>query len=346
MHRIDTDGHVGNMFDSGDPAVPRLPTLIDKHWLNAVQEELRSAIVGAGLTLVKGTNNQLASIMANLTTAQTFTALKTFAARLVATAAPGLGAAVATIKGTGSGGGDNGGGGSITHGGRGVEGIGGDTQDHQGGTGGYFEGGDGADGGHGVESTGGSGDLSTGYGGRFTGGAGGGGRDGGHGVRAKGGAGGGGGIGGVGLECEGGHDGSAYWKAIHATHGDVHVDDGNLIVDGLASTIGVQAIQAPTLINSWLNFGAPARNAGYWKDPFGMVHIHGTVKTGVDSSVVFQLPVGYRPSGNMRFPTGGTGNANAAILIDSSGNVSYTLDGTGVTVITNAALDGISFRAA
>jgi hypothetical protein len=59
MHRIDADSHVGNLFDEGDPGVPRAPTQVDADWLNAVQEEIANTVVGAGLSLIKGTNTQL-----------------------------------------------------------------------------------------------------------------------------------------------------------------------------------------------------------------------------------------------------------------------------------------------
>jgi len=104
MHRIDTDGNVSNRFDPGDPTVPRFPTVVDHHILNAFQEELINAILTASVTPTKGTNNQLAGIMANLTTAQTFTALKTFAAGLAATAVSISG--TATFGGSVSVGGD------------------------------------------------------------------------------------------------------------------------------------------------------------------------------------------------------------------------------------------------
>lgn len=81
MHRVDTNGNVANHFDEGDPGVPRLPTQIDAAILNAFQEELANAIEGMGVTLVKGTNNQLATIIADFvtkTTAQTITGIKTF----------------------------------------------------------------------------------------------------------------------------------------------------------------------------------------------------------------------------------------------------------------------------
>lgn len=64
MHRVDTDGHVLNMFDEGDPLIPRLPTEVDSEILNAFQEELANAIEADGTALVKGTNTQLRSILA------------------------------------------------------------------------------------------------------------------------------------------------------------------------------------------------------------------------------------------------------------------------------------------
>lgn len=59
MHRIDADAHVSNLFDPGDPLVPRQPTQVDAAWLNAVQEELCNFIAKAGIGLSKGTNTQL-----------------------------------------------------------------------------------------------------------------------------------------------------------------------------------------------------------------------------------------------------------------------------------------------
>lgn len=81
MHRVDTSGNVANHFDDGDPLVPRLPTQVDAAILNAFQEELANAIEAMGVTLIKGTNNQLATLIANFvtkTTAQTITGIKTF----------------------------------------------------------------------------------------------------------------------------------------------------------------------------------------------------------------------------------------------------------------------------
>lgn len=64
MHRTDGDQHQSNLFSEGDPTVPRLPTQIDKDWLNAAQEEIVNAILDNGDALVKGTWTQLANVLA------------------------------------------------------------------------------------------------------------------------------------------------------------------------------------------------------------------------------------------------------------------------------------------
>ncbi len=63
MHRIDADSHVANLFDEGDPGVPRAPTQVDADWLNAVQETLCDPIEAMGLTLVKGDHTQLTAAL-------------------------------------------------------------------------------------------------------------------------------------------------------------------------------------------------------------------------------------------------------------------------------------------
>ncbi len=51
MHRIDTLDSVGGKFSEGNPSVPRLPTRIDRHWANAVQEEIAQTIEAVGISL-------------------------------------------------------------------------------------------------------------------------------------------------------------------------------------------------------------------------------------------------------------------------------------------------------
>jgi hypothetical protein len=63
LHRTDGDGHSSNLFVDEDlPSV--IPgTLVEKDWLNAVQEELCNTVEDAGTTLVKGTHDQLTAIV-------------------------------------------------------------------------------------------------------------------------------------------------------------------------------------------------------------------------------------------------------------------------------------------
>ncbi len=67
MHRTDGDANVSNLFSDGDVSIPRPPTQVDKDWLNAVQEQLCNFITGRGITLVKGSNDQLTTALAAVT---------------------------------------------------------------------------------------------------------------------------------------------------------------------------------------------------------------------------------------------------------------------------------------
>lgn len=59
MHRVDTDGHLANLFTDGDPGIGQEATIIGEDWLNDVQEDLCNLIEDAGVTLVKGSQTQL-----------------------------------------------------------------------------------------------------------------------------------------------------------------------------------------------------------------------------------------------------------------------------------------------
>jgi hypothetical protein len=97
---------------------------------------------------------------------------------------------------------------------------------------------------------------------------------------------------------------------------------------------------APTLLNSWVNFGGGFNNAGYYKDPFGVVRLRGMVKSGVVGNAVFNLPAGYRPANEELFVAISNG-ALGRVDVYPSGDV-------GATSGSNAwfSLDGLTFRAA
>jgi hypothetical protein len=73
---------------------------------------------------------------------------------------------------------------------------------------------------------------------------------------------------------------------------------------------------------------------GFWKDPFGIVHLQGSATNGpLGTSTIFTLPIGYRPAGTVEFQAPGS-----LVTIDAAGAVQTDVGAT--------ALDGITFRAA
>ena len=100
----------------------------------------------------------------------------------------------------------------------------------------------------------------------------------------------------------------------------------------------LQAWVAPTLLNSWVNGGFGFNTAGYWKDPWGVVHLRGFISGGVSGTSMFLLPAGYRPQFKDRFPIWAN-SAFGSLEVQSSGNV------TMIAGTSPVFLDGITFRA-
>lgn len=98
----------------------------------------------------------------------------------------------------------------------------------------------------------------------------------------------------------------------------------------------------PAFANSWTNYGGAYAPAGFYKDPGGLVHLRGAVKSGSSpSATVFTLPAGYLPSHTVVQPSVASGGTLAAIEITSAGVVAASTGGSA----TFMALDGITFRA-
>jgi hypothetical protein len=102
----------------------------------------------------------------------------------------------------------------------------------------------------------------------------------------------------------------------------------------------------PGGVNEWRDatfFNGPV---GYYRDPFGIVHLRGTViRCGTVSDVIFTLPAGYRPNGNALDTLGVKNQTDAhEVRILSNGEVSATTPGiaTGNTL----SFEGITFRCA
>lgn len=108
MHRIDGLDHVANMFDEGDPLVPREATQVTVDWLNAIQEEAVAIVLDpdSGLALNKPTNTQVRAalrvlfVRAKGAAAQTIDGLKTFTAKLTVQVASGVAQLLETTENT------------------------------------------------------------------------------------------------------------------------------------------------------------------------------------------------------------------------------------------------------
>ena len=94
----------------------------------------------------------------------------------------------------------------------------------------------------------------------------------------------------------------------------------------------------PAFQNSWVNeVPGSETTGGFYKDPFGIVHLEGLLASG-SNSTIFTLPSADRPAKNLIeliWRTSGTGE----LIIGSSGAVTVTT-GSG-----SLDLDGVSFRA-
>lgn len=67
-----------------------------------------------------------------------------------------------------------------------------------------------------------------------------------------------------------------------------------LLTENDFNVVGAQG--APPFQNSWVAWGAGEAVPGYWKNPFGFVHLKGVIKSGTINTVAFTLPPGYRPA--------------------------------------------------
>lgn len=80
---------------------------------------------------------------------------------------------------------------------------------------------------------------------------------------------------------------------------------------------------APTFQNSWVNVGAGTEPVQYFKDQNGVVFIKGQTVGGSSGTVVFTLPVGYRPQGIVRaIGVTSSGPAIMPVEIATNGEVS------------------------
>lgn len=96
----------------------------------------------------------------------------------------------------------------------------------------------------------------------------------------------------------------------------------------------------PLLNSPWESVGGNYAIPSYYRDPYGRVWLKGRIAGGASGSVVFQLPLGYRPSEYA--PLSSIANdALARLEIRPNGDVVF-LAGTASTYLD---LDGLNFKA-
>jgi hypothetical protein len=99
----------------------------------------------------------------------------------------------------------------------------------------------------------------------------------------------------------------------------------------------------------WENVGGSWASVGFYKDPYGVVHLKGTAKAIVpigSCTVIFYLPSGYAPSGGIKLysvpKNGAYGGATGVVTVDGASQVAAC---GGYAVNDTVSLDGITFRA-
>lgn len=109
----------------------------------------------------------------------------------------------------------------------------------------------------------------------------------------------------------------------------------NFIYNG-SSLIPIDARVNPAFAGTWGNVGSGQANLAYWKNPFGIVTLEGSV-TGGGADTITTLPSGYVPAAVHLFPVTANG-AFSTVQVSTSGVVSSTSH-------TNVSLAGIAYRA-
>ena len=111
--------------------------------------------------------------------------------------------------------------------------------------------------------------------------------------------------------------------------------------DGAWVTLTPEASTFLTLQNSFVNWGT-GNNASVYKDPMGLVHMEGCVQGPggtTQSTVMMNLPVGYRPTRNQYLSVASNLATIGYIVIHINGDVMYWSGDPQFM-----ALDGVTFR--
>ncbi len=117
---------------------------------------------------------------------------------------------------------------------------------------------------------------------------------------------------------------------------------GQLSQPRLAPLPAIQPIT--TFVHGWGNAGIPDSPAGYYKDPFGIVHLTGAISGGTVGQVAFVLPPGYIVLGN--FAAASTNGSNKSegpcvLALENAAGEEIVDTGCNNTLVS---LEGITYR--
>jgi hypothetical protein len=103
----------------------------------------------------------------------------------------------------------------------------------------------------------------------------------------------------------------------------------------------------PEFINGWSNYGSGWGTAAFYKDPFEVVHLRGSIGSSSPGTAAFTLPEGYRPAEDVSFPSSGRGGDSqpriSSITVGADGSVYPVCAGSNCSIVS---LSGVTFRAA
>lgn len=122
-------------------------------------------------------------------------------------------------------------------------------------------------------------------------------------------------------------------------NGNINVKLNQLQIPSVENIHYLGATNEIAFSGTWVSYAAGYEDPGYYKDPFGRVHLSGMAKNGGSGTVIFNLPSGYRPKARIIFVViTDTGIGRVDVL--GTGDVQHVSGGTGFV-----PLNGISFRA-
>lgn len=113
------------------------------------------------------------------------------------------------------------------------------------------------------------------------------------------------------------------------------INSGNITdVRSYARSVNIEkadTLHTPTFLNSWYEHNATVFPVRYWKDSLGYVHIKGFIKGGVQGSIVFNLPSGYRPAPGttIQFSTDSNSAFGEVCIENATGKVQVLIMSTG-----------------